>query len=171
MNTLNDNNMILVFKGPFTLQVVSSLGEFIRSLPIDDAVSKSRLFKSLIEIAQNISLYSAEKVIFKHGKQTGFGILHVEEDEKHYIIRSKNKIDSAEFDKLDVYCNKIKGLNQEELRKLKTLNIRNKKEKENSAHLGFIYVALLTTNNIDFRLDKTSGNIEITVRVNKRYVN
>ena len=163
--------MILVYKGPFTLQVVASLGDFIRALPIDNTISRNRLFKSLIEIAQNISLYSAEQITFKNGNTNGIGYLEVHEDSDYYIIHSKNKIELSEFEKLAVYCNKIKNLNQEELRKLKSLNIKNKEEKENSAHLGFIFIAILTQNNIEFQLDTENGSFEIFVKIKRQIDN
>ena len=169
MRMLSDKKMIIAYKGPFTLQVVSSLGEFIRATPIEDPISRSRLFKSLIEVAQNISLYSSEKVTFKNGTQSGFGLLKIEEDDIYYRITTKNKIDESNFDKLNVYCNQINHLNHNELRRLKNLNIKNKIEKENSAHLGFIYVALLTLNKIEFKIDKKQSTFEITVNVNKKY--
>jgi hypothetical protein len=166
---LSDKRMIIAYKGPFTLQVVSSLGEFIRATPIDDPVSRSRLFKSLIEVAQNISMYSAEKITFKNGNQSGFGTLKVEEDELYYRITTKNKIDNSNIDKLNVYCNQINHRNHQELRELKLLNIKNKKEKDNSAHLGFIYIALLTRNKIEFEIDKVHSSFQLTVKVNKKY--
>jgi len=165
----SDNKMLIVYKGPFTLQVVSSLGEFIRATPIENPLSKSRLFKSLIEVAQNIALYSAEKTVFNNGNQSGFGFLRVEEDEDKFLIYTKNKVDASNFDKLDVYCKQINHLSFKELRELKNLNIRNKKEYENSAHLGFIYIALLTLNKIDFHLDKEHSTFELTVKVDKKY--
>jgi len=169
MNSLSDKRMILAYKGPFTLQVVSSLGEFIRATPIEDPVSKSRLFKSLIEVAQNISLYSAEKITFKNGTKSGFGILKIEEDDEYFRIITKNKIDVSNFDKLDVYCKQINNLSFKQLKELKSLNIRNKKDHENSAHLGFIYITLLTLNNMEFFLDKTSASFEIIVKIDKKY--
>ena len=161
--------MLIAYNGPFTMQVVSSLGEFIRAMPIEDGISKSRLFKSLIEVAQNISLYSAERITFNNGDKSGFGMLKVEEDEYFFRITTKNKIDISNFDKLDVYCKQINTLNFKELRELKTLNIRNKKELENSAHLGFIYIALLTLNKIEFHFDKKQSSLELTVKVDKQY--
>jgi len=169
MTKLSDKRMILAYKGPFTLQVVSSLGEFIRATPIEDPMSRSRLFKSLIEVAQNIALYSTEKITFKNGHQSGFGLLKIEEDDEYFRITTKNKIDISNFDKLNVYCNQINHLNHTELRELKMLNIKNKKEEENSAHLGFIYVALLTLNKIEFEIDRNHSSFQLTVKVNKKY--
>ena len=169
MTKLSDKKMIIAYKGPFTLQVVSTLGEFIRATPIEDPVSRSRLFKSFIEVAQNIALYSAEKITFKNGTYSGFGLLKIEEDDKFFRITSKNKIDKSNFDKLNVYCNQINHLSHKELRELKMFNIKHKKEEENSAHLGFIYVALLTLNKIEFEIDKVHSSFQITIKVNKKY--
>jgi hypothetical protein len=169
MNALSNKRMLIAYKGPFTIQVVSSLGEFIRAMPIDDSISRSRLFKSLIEVAQNISLYSAEKITFNNGDKSGFGMLKIEEDEQYFRITTKNKIEISNFDKLDVYCKQINDLNFKQLRELKSFNIRNKKEQDNSAHLGFIYITLLTYNKIEFHFDKKHSSFELTVKVDKQY--
>jgi len=169
MSKLSDKHIHLTYKGPFPLDIVSSLGELIRSLPINDPLTQSRLFKSFIEVAQNISLYSAERITLQNGIQSGLGTLKIEEDNIYFRIIAKNKIDKLFFEKLNVYCNQISNLSLEELRALKILNIKNKKETENSAHLGFIYITLLTLNNIEFKIDTKHSSFKLIVKVNKKY--
>lgn len=168
MSKLSDKQIHLTYKGPFPLDIVSSLGELIRSLP-NAPLTQSRLFKSFIEVAQNISLHSAERITLQNGHQTGLGTLKIEEDDVYFRIITKNKIDKLFFEKLNVYCNQISNLSLEELRALKKLHIKNKKETENSAHLGFIYITLLTLNNIEFKIDTEHSSFKLIVKVNKNY--
>lgn len=169
MNHLSDIRILIAYKGPITMQVLASLGNYFKSIPFEDNIARTRLFKTFMEVTQNISLYSAERVVFRTDANIGVGMIKIHEDDDYFYITTKNKIHEQDSRKLQNYCNEINSKNHESLRLLKSSNIKSKKEHENSAHLGLIHIALLTSNKLEFKVDSENLFFELTVKVNKKY--
>jgi hypothetical protein len=51
---------VLSFHGPLTINLLSFIGNYLKSVVNTDQVLSSRLYKIFIELTQNVSYYSAE---------------------------------------------------------------------------------------------------------------
>ena len=56
-------NVLISYKGPIDKVVLNIMGNYIRKLISMHPGAKPKLFKVFIELAQNISQYSSEKII------------------------------------------------------------------------------------------------------------
>jgi len=169
MFQLNNKRVILAYKGPFSIQALSIFGNYIKTIPIEDPGAKTKLFKIFLELAQNVSYYSSEKCDLDDNPSIGIGTFILKDEDDHFVIITRNKIQHADTHKLMQYCNQINNLNNTELRDLKNHKLKNRKEYENSAHVGIIQLALLSMNRITFSFDQDDEHFEISVKINKRY--
>jgi hypothetical protein len=62
-------NVVMYYKGPFDKELLNIFGKNIRKVVGGDTVSGTKLFKVFIEMAQNISHYSSERML--PGKDKG----------------------------------------------------------------------------------------------------
>ncbi len=58
---------LLIYQGVFTVNLISILGNQIRVFPDHDPLILQRIFRIFIELAQNVSYYSAEHIEIKSG--------------------------------------------------------------------------------------------------------
>jgi hypothetical protein len=161
---------IISYNGPFDAQVLSVIAENIEySLSNNPRVSK-KIFKIFIELAQNISYYSAEKLKSEEGSDFGVGILILREFEDHYSFSTGNMIENESVTTLLQKCETINILDREKLRQYKR-KLRNMPSGvPGGGNIGLVQVALTADHPLEYDVVKINNNTSfyiLNVRVNK----
>lgn len=168
---LKDQGISLVFNGMFTQEVLTLIGKSLQSTPNSQIISK-RLFAIVIEMAQNIHHYSANKAFSeKDQKNVGTGVITIGEDADHFWVNSGNYIDKHEVGQLVDRAAYINNLNQSELRDFYR-EVRKLPPRKNKpgANLGFIDMVRKSGNTLGVKVEEVDDNISfliLTVKINK----
>ena len=150
---VHQQNCLLTYQGPITVNLVSFLGNYIKSLIDYDNKVLVKLFKIYIELTQNVSYYSAETMQVKNGVNCGIGWFTLQEFDDSFRITTGNRIRKADAEKLTSYCQEINGLNEEELRELKRKTRAQAMVRDVGAHIGLIQTSLTSRCKLDFSIE------------------
>jgi len=161
---------LLIYKGVFTVNLISILGNHLRSLPNHDPRHLQKIFRIFVEISQNVSYYSEETVPAKEGMQSGVGWVTVQEYDDYYAVTTGNAIKPEHVSKLEKYCNQINSLDGEELRMLKRETRSEAMIRETGAQVGLIQISILSSNKLLFTfadIGQTGKYFTLSTRLNK----
>lgn len=161
---------VLSFHGPLTISLLSFAGNYLKLIINTDQVLVSRLYKTFIELTQNVSYYSAEVKEIDKGIKSGIGWFLLNEYSKHFIFTTGNLIKKEDGYKLKRNCDEINSLNEEELRKLKRKTRGEAKIRDIGAHIGLIQTGLLSGHPLDFKISEVNSKhsyFTISVRLDK----
>jgi hypothetical protein len=170
MYTNIDDSSIISYNGPFDAQVLSVIAENIEySLSNNPRVSK-KIFKIFIELAQNISYYSAEKHKNEAGSDFGVGILILREYENYYSFSTGNIIERSQVLPVLQKCETINMLDRDKLREYKR-KLRNMPSGvPGGGNIGLVQVALTADHPLEYsviNLDNEKSFYIVNVKVNK----
>jgi hypothetical protein len=143
---------LLIYGGVFTLNLISVLGNHIKSLTGHHPKILQRIFRIFIEITQNVSYYSDKTVPVANGSVCGAGWVAIQEFEDHYKITTGNQIKSEHAPRLEKYCNEINSLGMEELKVLKRETRSQAMVRETGAQIGLIQISIASGNKLAFQL-------------------
>ena len=103
----NTDGLYISFYGPFNLQLISFIGKYLNdNLNVDEQI-KMKLYKVLIELAQNVALYSAEKSQMPGNSIVGMGTLQIRNTGSEIQCTTINKISKEHAPILLKNCNEI----------------------------------------------------------------
>lgn len=167
----DQQNVLVSYRGPFTGQILRDIGEYITDNLEPENQASKKLFKIFIELAQNISYYSAEanrigNTITKHR----VGSVVIGELDNHYFMTTGNKVSSKNVQLLSEKCDFINSLEREDLRKYKREQRNLDTSEFGGANIGLITVALTSANPLEIEIeDLEDGNsfFSLTVYINK----
>jgi len=161
---MEDDNIILSFKGVFTADLLTSILSILESKMIDldvDSKKKKRVYNILVECFQNLYHHIEEigdtEELIKHQKTA---LIMIKHEDGVFMVRTGNFLDKEAIpsikDKLDI----VNKMSSEELRELyrDTLNNENRSEK-GTAGLGFIDIARKSRNKLEYNF------IDVTDRI------
>ncbi|PWJ44701.1 SiaB family protein kinase [Sediminitomix flava] len=168
---LGAHRLSLSFQGMFSQDVLSLIGHTLKNAP-DSRILSKRLFGLVVEMAQNIHHYSAEKVFSeKEQRDIGIGVVAIGESEEHHIICSGNYVENNVVEPMIERANYINQLSPEELKQFYKEQRRAPQRKNKpGANLGFIEMVRKSVNPIDVRVEQVDDKLSfftLTVRVNK----
>jgi len=152
-------NIQVLYTGPFDSGILSVLAQNLESsLTVDPKVTK-KLFKIFIELAQNIALYSAERVMNEvDNAYTGFGSIIIKEYEDFFIFASGNMATKEDLEPVIKKCEIINSLSREELRDYKRKQRKMPPSKKGGGNIGLIQVALTADNPLRFKIIEVNEN-------------
>ena len=163
-------NALIFFQGPVTVNYISYLGTYIQSfIPVDGKMLQ-KIFRVFVELTQNVSFYSDDIKESNSGSSCGEGWFSIQDLEDHYRITTGNLIKATDGPKLEVYCNEINSLDKEELRKLKRDIRSNAMMRDVNAQVGLIQVGIITRNPIEYKItkiDRLNSFFVVSSRINK----
>ncbi|MBL6447152.1 SiaB family protein kinase [Fulvivirga sp. 29W222] len=167
-----NRNIIVYYKGPFDEIILSEIGTKIRKKIFDPPKIGHRLFSVFMELAQNISLYSAEKNQLESGLKWGVGTIAVYETKESYILISGNLVKNDVLKQIVEKCEEINNLDHEGLRAMKR-EYRSSEIKANhkGGNIGLIQVALKSDLPLELdikEVDKEHSFFTISVNVLKQ---
>lgn len=151
---IKNDRIILVFKGALSQDVLAELGGLVRLRFASDSecMLMRRLFAVLIEMAQNVLHYSAEREKLPFvDREAGVGVIMVRDVIDSYMVTSGNLITQESAVGLEAKCHLVSTMNKEDLKQL-YISQRKKDPDPDSkgAGLGFIDIARKSSRPIQY---------------------
>jgi hypothetical protein len=155
-NELDKQGIFLGFSGPLSQELLVEIGDALKNkMKLEETTSSStitKVFSMLIEQAQNIIHYSAEKVQPEHSPATlSSGIIVVGYNHSHYYVLCGNRIDNDTIEPLREKLTNLQNMNKEELKRYyREQRKQNAPTNSKGAGLGFIELARKSIKPIEF---------------------
>ena len=137
------NNIVASYIGPFDSEVLTMLGENVETSLWKDKYKGRKFFKIFIELAQNISLYSATSSSGIKEKDFGQGTLLINEFENHFMFSAGNIVEKEKINFLANKCKLINSLDRDGLRELRR-KLRKQTHEQGGGNIGLVQVALIS---------------------------
>jgi hypothetical protein len=167
----NSEENIICYHGPIDIDLVSFASNYARRHIMANGFIVGKIYKVFIELAQNVSYYSAKQHSDLRNFGSGIGWFRIDEHKDCYTISTGNIIHKEHSSILEQNCSEINSLNEEELRDLKRITRSQAGKRDIGAHIGLIQMGLLTGNPLDIKIkpkDNKYSFFTITTKVNKR---
>jgi hypothetical protein len=150
---LKKHKISLACQGMVSQDLLALIGLSLKRKSEDELLAK-RLFAIVIELAQNIYHYSAEKQFSEKDKcEVGVGIITISEARDSYMVSSGNLIDVAKTAKVRERCEYINNLDEEGLKKFYKAQRRlPTPEDSKGANLGLIDLARKSGNKLRYSI-------------------
>lgn len=166
-----EGNVLLSYKGPWDEHIVFSMGNYIKVILKNNASVSKKIFKIFMELAQNVSFYSAEYNKLEENKKIGIGSLVILEENDNYHFYSGNVVNNVDIIPIIDKCDVINSLDREELREFKRKQRQLPRSEFGGANIGLIQIALTADNPIDIKLtpiteEKSYFSIGVLVKSN-----
>ncbi len=164
-----EGNVLLSYKGPWDEHIVFSMGNYIKVILKDNITVSKKIFKIFMELAQNVSFYSAEYNKLEQDKKIGIGSLVIMQEGKNYNFYSGNMVNNIDIIPIIDKCDVINALDRQQLREFKRKQRQLPRSEYGGANIGLIQIALTADNPIDIRLtpiteEKSFFSIGVTVQ-------
>lgn len=170
-STMNDQDIIVYYKGPFDDVILAEIGNKIRKKAFDSPKAGKRLFAVFMELAQNISLYSYEKNRLESVGKWGVGTLVVYETPTAYVLTSGNMVKNDVLEQIRKKCEEINTLDRESLREMKRKYRTAELDSDHKGgNIGLIQVALKSDAPLDIdarQIDDDRSFFTISVSIFK----
>jgi len=163
-------NIPLSYKGPIDDQILQAFGIYIEGLLKESPKASRKVFKIFVELAQNISYYSAEKSILSNNKEIGTGMVLISELPDSYTFMTGNLVQNDDIVSIIEKSEIINSLNREELREYKRQQRKLPPGRRGGAHIGLIQVALTSANPLDIEVNPVDDDhsfFSIAVKIDK----
>jgi len=166
-----DQDTRISYKGPIDVNILQAIGLYIDGIFTKNPKASKKVFKIFIELAQNISYYSAEKIVMKNKKEIGAGMVIISETDKTYNFLTGNLVKNDDIVSIIEKSEKINSLDRNELRELKRKQ-RNMPHHSNrgGGNIGLIQVALTSSHPLDVEVVPVDDDVSffsIAVKVDK----
>ncbi len=165
-----DKNTPLSYKGPIDDQILQAFGIYIEGLLKDSPKAGRKVFKIFIELAQNISYYSAETSILPNNKEIGTGMVLIIDSSDYYTFMTGNLVKTDDIVSIIEKSEIINSLNREELREYKREQRKLPPGQKGGAHIGLITVALTSAHPLDIEVNPVDDDhsfFSIAVKIDK----
>jgi hypothetical protein len=153
---VNRSNTLVFYKGAFDEKVIAEISQKIKKLLNVNPYLSKKIFSVFIELAQNISFYSAERNIITKNQSSGVGLIMLNEHADYYTVKTANFVTTRDTLRLAAKCETINSLSREDLRAFKRRLRNQPSSHRDSGNIGLIQVALLGTGNL--RIELTNIN-------------
>jgi hypothetical protein len=168
----NNNDVLVSYYGPFSMRVISNIGKYLLESENAIELAKMRLYRVLIELSQNVALYSYNRLQIPNQSTLGVGSVKITSNNDHYKCQTLNKILPEHKDILIKNCAEINNSNEFELKKKKMILRNESSLRDNSAHIGLITMSLYSGNPLEFNVlndnESQSHYFSINVTINKK---
>ncbi|MBA7518383.1 hypothetical protein ES705_10453 [subsurface metagenome] len=164
-------NNIIYYHGPVNIDLISFTSNYMKQHIQADTVVISKIYKVFIELAQNVSYYSAEQYSNLRSFGTGIGWFRIDDHDDHFAISTGNVIFREHGPVLKKNSEEINSLKEDELRELKRNTRSQAGQRDIGAHIGLIQTGLITGHSIELSIepqDEKFSLYTITAKVNKR---
>lgn len=165
-----DDTVRLYYKGPVDQRILSLTGDYINTIHEIERNAGRKLFKTFLELAQNISDYSDE-ILLIGGKDTGSGTLIIKETESHFYLLTGNIVKNESIIPIIEKCEYINSLDRDSLREYKRIERNRQPGVKGNANIGLIQVALTSANPLDVEVNPIDENkvyFSIVVTIDKQ---
>ena len=164
---LGKRGIFLSFSGPISQDLMVEMGATLKQkMKLEDASKSSvlRVFSMVVENAQNIIHYSAEKYPKKrtseHAEELSLGIITVGYEDNHYFVLCGNMIENKNVEHLREKLSKLRNMTGDELKEEFKKQRRTKPaETSRGGGLGFIEMARKASEPIEFNFRKIDDDL------------
>ncbi|MCS7005520.1 MAG: SiaB family protein kinase [Cytophagales bacterium] len=169
---MEGHKVFLYYKGPFDEIILNKIGTYLRYKFPASPRACGKLFSIFIELAQNISYYSAETEIYDDSeKRHGIGTIAILDAGEKFKLISGNLVENDIVDDIVSKIEKINQLDHEGLRQLKK-EVRSspRKEGHKGGNIGLIQIAIKSENPLEVETkpyDAQHSFITLTTYINK----
>ena len=122
---LDQHDIFFCFKGPFSQGLMTEMGGLLQQKMSLENVKKMaimRVFGVVVENAQNIQRYSAERILnhlFADGEQElSVGIIAVGQEDGHFFVLSGNTVETHQVKPLRQRLDRLQTMSPEALKEL-----------------------------------------------------
>jgi hypothetical protein len=143
---------ILTYEGPFGIQIISALAKFLRENCDASELTRVKLYKVFIELAQNVALYSLDKVKFFNNSDIGKGKVNVIEAGNNLYCTTINEIQKEHGYILNANCAEINKATKNELQIKKKKLHRLAEFEDTGAHVGLIMISFYSENPLSYEI-------------------
>lgn len=168
---LRTNHIIFAFKGVMTHDILHGIADSIKKRNIEDHTIAKRVFSIFIELAQNIHLYSADKMFSdKDNRDIGAGTITISEAPSYYELSSGNLVDTKVTTDIMTRCELINSLSPDDLKQHYKDARKKPSEGSQGGNVGFVDMARKSGNPLVVRMDTVddvNSFFTLSVRVNK----
>jgi hypothetical protein len=168
LSTEGDEKLYLNYDGPFTIQVISIFAKLLENVLASENV-KRKLYRIFIELAQNLALYSSNRVQLAEGSEIGKGEVLITENTCNFKCTTINSVlkDQASF--LMKNCSEINSTSTDLLRAKKKNLYKSANVEDTGAHIGLIMISIYSENPIGFEIIENKGKLyfKISATINK----
>ena len=168
----NDESVRLFYKGPVDQRILSVTGDYINTIDEIDKSAGVKLFKTFLELAQNISYYSDEISVLNN-KSVGSGTIIIKETDNSFFLLTGNTVKNENIVPIIEKCEYINSLDRQSLREYKRQERGRKAGIKGNAHIGLIQVALTSANPLDVEvnpIDERRVYFSIVVNIDKNKI-
>jgi hypothetical protein len=155
---LKKHKINLACQGMVSQDLLNLIGLSLKRKAVDNEVIARRLFGIVVELAQNIYHYSAEKAYSEKDKcEVGVGIITVAEAVDNYTVSSGNMIENTKATRIRERIDYINTLDDEQLKQYyKEQRRLPKPEESKGANLGFIDLARRSNNSLKYSITQVN---------------
>ncbi len=169
---MSKNSIVIYYRGPFTKHILAEISKDIREKIKINMPSGKKVFSIFIELAQNISLYSAERNQYGEGENLpGNGTFVITETDNNYTLTSANLIRNEVSSKIMDKCTMINSSDKNELRNMKKeLRKLPHTSGRDGANIGLVDIALKANNQLNtntYKLNDQHSFFSLSVEVSK----
>jgi len=152
-NIMFDKKIVASYVGPIDGDILTLLGENIEQTLWQNETLRRRFFKIFIELSQNISLYSEERIIVKN-KEYGAGTFIISDYGNYFLFTAGNIVSKQTGENLYKRGHQINSLDRIGLRALKR-KYRKTGNNMGGGNIGLVQVALLSKNPLEMNFFPT----------------
>jgi len=167
----NKQNHLLFYEGPFFIDLLTMMGNYLKLYTNNYPVTQKKLFKIYVELAQNVANYAEETFLLQNeNRRIGMGELYLSDKESHYRFTTKNVVKTRDAKILSQRCEIINNSNYEQLRELKRELRQTSPGVKYGARIGLVHAKLLSKNNLEYTTiakDRHFSIFKITAKVDK----
>lgn len=163
---LDQKGIFFCFSGPLSQDLLVEIGATLKQkMHLEEASNSTviRVFSMVVEKAQNIIHYSAEKLppdkSVAREAEMSLGIIAVGYDSGHYFVLCGNMMKNSQVEHLRKKLTGLAGMTKDELKKHYRKQRRKDPEQgSKGAGLGLIEMAKKASRPIEFDFKKVDGN-------------
>jgi hypothetical protein len=157
-DSMISKNVQISFTGVFDSQILSVIAKNIEFALSENPIVNKKMFKIFLELAQNISYYSAEQYPNTDGTFSGYGTLTIQEFSDHFILATGNMTTNEVIEPVIEKLNTINKLNRDDLREFKRQQRNLPPSRRGGGNIGLIQVALTADNPFNFQIIELEDN-------------
>lgn len=166
LNKSVTDQQFMHYQGPFTIQVISTLAKLLMENVVANANEKNKLYRIFIELAQNIALYSNERMEAARVATVGIGEVYVVNKPNEFKCVAINEIHKLHETKLVNNCAEINSLSNKALNDKKNALRKIAHIQDTGAHIGLIMVCSYSENPIDFEVINSNDKLYFKISAN-----
>ncbi|MCS7018862.1 MAG: SiaB family protein kinase [Cytophagales bacterium] len=137
---IQEHHILLAFQGMMTTDVLTMMGRNVKEQADSDLAGK-RIFGVMVELVQNINLYSAEKDYSESDKKMvgkGIVVIATNADRSAFTVNSGNMVENDEVAQLRQKIDYINQLNNEQLRGYFRQQLRTPEDQDSTGLVGVL---------------------------------